>query len=174
MAGKTTPPDRALDASRLRIAVVAARFNREITDALFDGALSCIKEHGGPEPDHAWVPGAFELPLMCREMAVEPLPDDIVAATLARGAGRGRRYNAIVALGCIIRGETPHFDYVAGGCARGLMRVQLDTGVPIGFGVLTTEDEAQARARAGGVHGNKGFDAALAAIEMALLLEQVR
>ena len=173
MAGKTTSPDRRLDASDLRLAIVAARFNREITEVLFDGAVSCITEHGGTQPDHAWVPGCFELPLMVREMAVEPTRD-VLAAAASRGLGPVARYDAIIAIGCVIRGETPHFDYVAGECARGLMDVQLQTRVPVAFGVLTTEDTAQAKARAGGELGNKGYDAALAAIEMAQLLKQVR
>ncbi len=102
------------------------------------------------------VPGAFELPL--------------AAQTLAKTGN----YDAIVALGCVIRGETPHFDYVSQAATHGLLRVTLDTGLPVAFGVLTTEDLAQAEARAGGTHGNKGFDAAQTAVEMALFLETPR
>lgn len=155
MPGKTIPPSERPDASKLRVAVVVARFNADITEALLDGALRCVKECGAPDPDQVWVPGAFELPLACKRLAA---------------AG----YDAIVALGCVIRGETAHFDFVAGEASRGLMQVQLSSGIPIGFGLITTEDHAQAVARAGGAHGNKGYDAAMAALEMAVLLQTMR
>jgi 6,7-dimethyl-8-ribityllumazine synthase len=143
-------PAEGIDASGLRIAVVAARFNGTITEKLVDGARACLIDHGAQDEPAVWVPGAFELPLA--------------------SAGLAHDHDAVVALGCVIRGETPHFDFVAAECARGLMTVMLQTAVPVAFGVLTTEDEAQARARAGGAVGNKGYDATLTAIEMALLM----
>jgi 6,7-dimethyl-8-ribityllumazine synthase len=133
-----------------RFAVVASRFNEEITSKLMQGALECLVKHhvALDDIDAVWVPGAWELPA-----AVERL--------LASD-----RYDAVVAVGAVIRGETPHFDYVAGEAARGLSELQREFNVPIGFGLLTTDDDAQAEARAGGAHGNKGWDAALAALEM--------
>jgi 6,7-dimethyl-8-ribityllumazine synthase len=135
-----------------RVVIVRSRFNELVTQRLLDGALACLSDHGlGPDDVEILdVPGAWELP---------------VAAQLA--AARG--CSAIVALGCVIRGDTPHFDYVAGPAADGLARVALDSGVPIAFGVLTTETLDQALDRAGGREGNKGWDAALSALEMAAL-----
>lgn len=173
MSGRTTPSEERPDASGLQIAIVAARFNGRISERLVEGARVCLTEHGAPEPDQVWVPGAFELPPACRALALAAPPADPMAAAIPHAAPR-RRYDAIVALGCVIRGETAHFDFVAGEAARGLMDVQVQTGTPIGFGVLTTEDEAQADARAGGALGNKGHDAALAAIHMAILLRRLR
>ncbi len=137
-----------------RFAIVAARFNRDIGDALLEGALHAFSDHGVPPEEIrvVRVPGAFELPLAAKRLA------------------EGGRYAAVVALGAVIRGETPHFDYVAGECARGIAKVSLDSGVPVIFGVLTTDDHAQAKARAGGAAGNKGAEAAMAALEMATLL----
>ena len=137
-----------------RFAIVAARFNREITDALLEGALDTFSRHGvaSERVSVVRVPGAFELPLAAKRLL------------------QRERYAAIVVLGAVIRGETPHFDYVAGECARGISRVSLDSGVPVIFGVLTTEDYEQAAARAGGTAGNKGSEAAMAALEMATLL----
>ncbi len=134
-----------------RFAIIVSRFNDGVTSRLVAGARACLEEHGVPESaiDVLSVPGAWELP--------------IAAGMLARR----RRHAAIIALGCVIRGETPHFDYVAGPAAEGLARVGLETGIPVTFGVLTTEDSAQAMPRAGGPHGNKGWDAALAALELA-------
>ncbi|MEM7433504.1 MAG: 6,7-dimethyl-8-ribityllumazine synthase [Myxococcota bacterium] len=136
-----------------RFAIVWSRFNRPIVQALVDGATTCLSDHGidAGTVDVHQVPGAWEL--------------SHVALKLAKTG----RYDAIIALGAVIRGGTPHFDYVCDGATRGLMRVMLDTGVPVAFGVLTTDDEAQATARAGGDHGNKGRDAALTAIEMVVL-----
>jgi len=133
-----------------RIAVVAARFNRFIVDQLVAGADDAFERQGIPADSRTlvWVPGAFELPLMASQLA-------------ASG-----RFDAIVALGAVIRGGTPHFDYVAGTCADGLARVALDYGLPVVFGVLTTDDVEQALERAGTGEGNKGFDAALTALEM--------
>jgi 6,7-dimethyl-8-ribityllumazine synthase len=145
------------DGTGKRVAIVASRFNEPITAKLFDGAIEALAKHGvaAERVDTAWVPGAWELPAAaCR--------------LLDTGA-----YDAIVAVGAVIRGETPHFDYVAGECARGLAQAQADYGTPIGFGVLTTDTVEQAEARAGGDHGNKGWDAALAALEMADLFARI-
>lgn len=141
------------DARHLRIAVVVSRFNETIGKRLLDGALDCLLRHGAPQEDVsvAWVPGAFELPSAAKRIASSGEVD------------------AIVCLGVVIRGGTPHFDYVAGHAAHGIGQAALDTGVPITFGVLTTDNAAQAEERAGGKMGNKGFEAAAAAIEMANL-----
>lgn len=155
MAGRTTPPEQPIDGAGLTIPVVVARFHLEITQALLDGALQCFAEHNAPTPDVHWVPGSFELPLACKAIA-------------ETGAAQ-----AIVALGCVIRGGTPHFDYVCAQTARGLMDVQLATDIPIAFGVLTTDDFQQAQARAGGSVGNKGYDAALVAMEMAHFVRSI-
>jgi 6,7-dimethyl-8-ribityllumazine synthase len=143
-----------LSGAGLRVAVVASRFNEAIVSRLVDGATDCLRRHGVSEGaiDMAWVPGAFELPL--------------VAARLAASGG----YDAVITLGAVIRGETGHYDFVAGQCAAGVQRAQLDTGVPIVFGVLTTNNIEQAHERAGAKGANKGFEAALTAIEMANLL----
>jgi 6,7-dimethyl-8-ribityllumazine synthase len=140
-----------------RFAIVAARFNEVITAKLLSGAVDCLSSHdvAGDDLDVAWVPGAFELPLAAR--------------ALARAGG----YDAVICLGAVIRGETPHFDLVAGQAAEGIRRAAEDTGVPVIFGVLTTDTLDQAVERAGGAHGNKGWDAAMAAIEMASLLDQL-
>lgn len=146
-------PEEPLDASGFRFAVAVAEFNHEITERLLEGTRKCFAEHGVPAEavDVHWVPGSFELPLAVQRLAGT------------------RAYHAIVALGCVVRGETPHFDYLAQATAYGLQRVALDAGVPVAFGVLTTDDFAQAEARAGGERGNKGWDAARTAIEMAAL-----
>ena len=140
-----------------RFAIIAARFNEVVSAKLLAGAVDCLSSHevDGDDLDVAWVPGAFELPLAARAFA---------------GA---RTYDAIICLGAVIRGETPHFDLVAGQSAEGIRRVAEDTGVPVIFGVLTTDTLEQAVERAGGSHGNKGWDAAMAAIEMASLLDQL-
>jgi 6,7-dimethyl-8-ribityllumazine synthase len=137
----------SVDARGLKIAVVVARFNESITAKLLEGAKKALKD--AARADVFWVPGSFELPL---------------AAKLLAGKGR---YDAIVALGCVIRGGTPHFEYVCNEAARGIQQVMLETGVPVAFGVLTTEDWRQAEERAGGPAGNKGYEAAMTAIEMA-------
>lgn len=136
-----------------RFAVVAARFNHFIVDPLVAGALDAIVRHGGRAEDVTVVrvPGAFEMPSAARRLA------------------RSRKFDAIVAIGAVIRGSTPHFDYVAGGAASGLASVSADTGVPISFGVLTTDTIEQAIERAGTKAGNKGWDAAVTAIEMVSL-----
>jgi 6,7-dimethyl-8-ribityllumazine synthase len=141
----------------VRVAVVVSRYNELVTTKLLDGAQQCLRDKGLRD-DHVdvfWVPGAFELP---------------VAAEAAAATGR---YGAIVALGCVIRGETPHFEYVAGEAARGLGNVALAHRIAVGFGVLTTEDQAQALARAGGAAGNKGYEAAESALATADVLAQV-
>lgn len=140
-----------------RIGVIASRFNEDVVRRLVDGAIHTLVEHGAEldSIDLVWVPGAWELPVAARYL----LESD--------------RYDALVALGAVIRGETKHFEYIAGETSRGLQQLTLDFGVPIGFGVLTTEDDAQADARAGGAHGNKGTDAALAALEMAELFDRL-
>jgi 6,7-dimethyl-8-ribityllumazine synthase len=141
------------DCSGKRFALVAARFYPELTDQMLDGARRALLECDVAEDaiDTYNVPGCFELPFACLKVAGEI------------------DYDGFVALGVVIRGETPHFDYVAGECARGLMDVQLEVGKPIGFGVLTTETMAQAQERADPARGNKGFQAAMAAAELAAL-----
>jgi 6,7-dimethyl-8-ribityllumazine synthase len=134
------------DATGLRFAIVVARFNSAITEKLLDGAREALVK---AQVDVFHVPGAFELPLAAKMLA------------------QTHRYHGIVALGAVIRGDTPHFDYVAGEAARGLQDAALQTGIPIAFGVLTTDTLAQAESRTGGKDGNKGFDAAMTAIEMA-------
>ena len=142
----------------MRLAVVVSRFNEVVTSRLLAGARTAIERHGVREEDVdvAWVPGSFELPLAARRLA------------------ESRRYDAVVCLGAVIRGETPHFEYVAGEAARGIADAARDTGVPVIFGVLTTDTLEQALERAGGKTGNKGYDAAVNAIEMANLLRRLR
>ncbi len=134
----------------MRIGLVASRFNQFVVDQLVDGARDALKRQGVSDAGQTlvWVPGAFELPLAADRMA------------------RSGQFDALIALGAVIRGGTPHFDYVAGECARGLSRVALDYGIPVSFGVLTTDNIEQALERAGTGSGNKGFDAAMTAIEM--------
>ncbi|HUZ87964.1 MAG TPA: 6,7-dimethyl-8-ribityllumazine synthase [Candidatus Baltobacterales bacterium] len=153
MGEKSATPE--LDGAELSIAVIVSRFNDDISRRLLRGALDALVQHGVEEPDVLWVPGSFELP--------------VTALTLAEKGG----YDAIVCLGCVIRGETYHFEVVAGQAAAGIMQVQLDTGVPVTFGVLTTEDRDQALARSG-PKNNKGAEAAEAAIEMANLLRSIQ
>ena len=140
-----------------RFAVIASRFNEPITSKLLDGARDALARHGvaADDVDVVWVPGAWELPAAARRL----LASD--------------RYDALVAVGAVIRGDTPHFDYVAGEASRGLAQASVDFERPIGFGVLTCDDTEQAIARAGGSHGNKGWDAAIAALEMADLFSQL-
>ena len=139
----------------LTIAVVVSRYNEDVSKRLLRGALAALEEHGVEDPDVFWVPGALELP--------------VIALALAEKG----RHDAIVCLGCVIRGETYHFEVVANQSSAGLMQVMLDTGVPIAFGVLTTEDRDQAQARSG-LKNNKGAEAALAAIEVANLLRTIQ
>ncbi len=144
-------------ASAGRFAIVVSRFNEFITTRLLDGALDCLRRHGADEKaiDVIWCPGAFEIPQVAQRAA-------------ARGA-----YDAVICLGCIIRGETPHFEYVASAVSTGLERVALNAGIPVVFGVLTTNSLEQAIERAGSKGGNKGWDAALAAIEAADLQKKL-
>ena len=146
-----------LSGQGLSLAIVVSRFNRLVTERLLAGAQDAMARHGVDQEkvDVAWVPGSIELPLVARRLAER------------------RRYDAIVCLGAVIRGETPHFDYVASQAAAGLSRVALDSGVPTIFGVITANTLEQALERAGGKAGNKGYDAVVAAIEMATLLEQL-
>lgn len=150
-----TSPADLHSPSGARYALIASCWNGEVVDELIAGARRAFAAHGVPDEgvDVLRVPGAWELPVVAKRLA------------------ESGRYAAIVALGCVVRGETRHYEHVADECARGLMRVALDAGVPVLNGVLAVEDEADAWARAGGVHGNKGADVALAAIEMAALLQ---
>jgi len=147
-----------LSAKGLRFAIIVGRFNSFITDRLLAGALDAITRSGGAEEhiDIVKVPGSWEMPVVARELA------------------QAKKYDAIIALGAVIRGDTPHFDYVAGEMAHGLAQVAAETGVPVGFGVLTTNTVEQAVDRAGVKGGNKGFDAAMTAIEMANLMRRLR
>ncbi len=140
-----------------RFAIAAARFNEVVTSKLLEGALDCLRTHGVAEDDLdvVWVPGAFELPLVARKLA------------------NSGHYDAVICLGAVVRGETAHFEHVATQAAGGIRRAAEDTGLPVIFGVLTTETFEQAVDRAGGKHGNKGWDAAMAAMETASLLEQL-
>ncbi len=148
----------SLDGRGLRIAVAAARFNELIVERLVAGAERALEENGVSRDavDVIWVPGAFELPQVARWLA------------------EAGRYDALVCVGCVIRGETPHFEYVAGQAAAGIERVAVDTGLPVTFGVLTVETLDQALQRAGGKDGNKGAQAAAAAIELATLRRRLR
>jgi 6,7-dimethyl-8-ribityllumazine synthase len=148
-------PDLGRDMS---IAVVAGRFNRFIVDQLVSGVQDALNRQGIEESRQAlvWVPGAFELPLMANQLA------------------SSGEYDAVIALGAVVRGGTPHFDFVAGECASGLTRVSLDHGIPVTFGVLTTDTVDQALERAGTGAGNKGFDAAMTAIEMVETMRAVK
>ena len=141
------------DADGLTFAIVVARFNSGITEKLLAGAQQALTQAGAKSSRVFWVPGAFEIPFAAQRLA--------------------KTFDAIIALGAVIRGETPHFDHVAGAAAQGVQRVTLDSGVPIAFGVLTTNTLAEAEARAGGAHGNKGYDAAMTAIEMARFRESI-
>ena len=147
-----------LSAAGRSFGVVASRFNDFIVRRLLDGALDAIDRHGGDlgSVDVVWVPGSFEVPLAAKQLALTG------------------RYDAIVCLGAVIRGATAHFDYVAGGVASGVSSVALETGVPVIFGVITTETIEQAIERAGTKLGNKGFEAAMTAIEMADLMPHIR
>jgi 6,7-dimethyl-8-ribityllumazine synthase len=153
--GKYAALEGDLDATGMRFAIVAARFNHEVTEPLCVGAEKKLRAHGADDVTVAWVPGAFELPLVAKQFA-------------ASGA-----VDAVVCIGAVIRGETAHFEYVAGECAAGVTRASLDTGVPVAFGVLTVEDREQAFDRVGGSEGHKGEEAACTAIEMVSLLRRV-
>ncbi len=147
-----------LSAKGLRFAIIVGRFNSFITERLLAGALDALTRSGCPQEniEVVKVPGSWEMPVVARELA------------------RAKRHDAIIALGAVIRGDTPHFDYVAGEAARGLAQVATDSGIPVSFGVLTTNTVEQAVDRAGVKGGNKGFDAAMSAIEMANLMRRLR
>ena len=140
-----------------KIAIVASRFNEFITSKLISGAVDMLKRHGTKEEDItlAWVPGAFEIPQVAKKIA------------------NSKEYDAIICLGCVIRGATPHFDYVSAEVSKGIATVALSSDIPISFGVLTTENLEQAIERAGTKSGNKGSDAALTAIEMINLYSKI-
>ena len=140
-----------------RYAVLASRFNNNITSKLADGAMDALIRHGAAsdDVDLVWVPGAWELPFAARRLA------------------QTERYNAIVVVGAVIRGDTPHFDFVAGEASRGLADASSEYEIPIGFGLLTSDNMALAVARAGGEFGNKGWDAAIAALEMSDLFDRL-
>ncbi len=147
-----------LDAAGRRFAIVAARFNQRVVDRLVAGAVDCLERHGASR-EHLVVirvPGAWEIPAALEELAV------------------GGHVDALIALGTVIRGETPHFDYVCSGCSNGISRVSAQYRLPIGFGLLTCETSQQADERAGGKAGNKGWEAALAAIEMIDVIARLR
>jgi 6,7-dimethyl-8-ribityllumazine synthase len=148
----------ALSAAGKTFGVVASRFNDFIVKPLLEGTLDAVRRHGGDvgSVDVVWVPGSYEIPIAASEMA------------------KTGRYDAVICLGAVIRGSTAHFDYVAGGAANGISSVALQTGVPTIFGVITTETIEQAIERAGTKMGNKGFEAAVSAIEMADLLPRIK
>ncbi|MCK5572305.1 MAG: 6,7-dimethyl-8-ribityllumazine synthase [Bacteroidetes bacterium] len=153
----TTIIEGHLSAEGRRFGIVASRFNSLVVHRLLDGTLDCLKRHGADDKKITVVycPGSFEIPQVTLRLA------------------RSNRYDAIICLGCVVRGETPHFDYIAAEVAKGVGEVALQTGVPVSFGVLTTESLEQALERAGAKGGNKGWDAALTAIELAQLAEQL-
>jgi 6,7-dimethyl-8-ribityllumazine synthase len=146
-----------LSAGGRRFAIAVSRFNSLVTGKLLEGALDCLRRHGCTDEDVeiAWVPGSFELPLVAQKLA---------------GSGR---FDVVVCLGAIIRSATPHFDFVAAETTRGIGSVSLNTGVPVTFGVITTDNLEQALERAGTLAGNRGWDAALNAIEMANLIKEI-
>lgn len=143
-------------AEGMRFGLVVGRFNEFITSKLLSGALDALQRHGArmEDIDIAWVPGAFEIPLLAQKMA-------------------GRGYNAVICLGAVIRGATPHFEYVAAEVTKGIAQVGLASGVPVVYGVITADSIEQAIERAGTKQGNKGFDAAVTAVEMADLVRQL-
>jgi 6,7-dimethyl-8-ribityllumazine synthase len=148
-------------AEALRFAIVVGRFNDLITGKLLEGCQDCLKRHGvdpdphGSQVDYAWVPGSFEIPMIARELALT------------------RRYDAIICLGAVIRGQTPHFDYVSSEVAKGVAATGFQTGVPVIFGVLTVDTMQQALERAG-IKGNHGWEYAMNALEMANLMRQIK
>ena len=152
------PSELEIDGSGRRIAIVAARFNASVVDPMLESALATLARHGVSRDavDVFRVPGSFDLPVVARRAAQSLEPD------------------AVIALGAVIRGETPHFDYVSGECAAGLQRAALETGVPMIFGVLTTNTDEQAAVRADPGRGDKGGDAARAALELAAVLDRLR
>ncbi len=146
-----------IDATGLKVAIVVSRFNEFITNKLLGGAMDCLKRNNADENNLtvAWVPGAFEIPAVTRLLAASS------------------KYDAVICLGAVIRGSTPHFDYVAAEVSKGVASISLNAKIPVIFGVLTTDTIEQAIERAGTKSGNKGFDAAMSAIEMANLYKQI-
>lgn len=144
-----------LDASKIKVAIIISRFNELVSKGLLGGAEDCLRRHGAKpgNVDVIWVPGAFEIPLVAKKIAKD--------------------YDAVICLGAVIRGGTPHFEYVAAEASKGIAKVSLDTGVPVIFGILTTDNLEQALERAGAKPGNKGFDAALSAIELVNLCKEL-
>jgi 6,7-dimethyl-8-ribityllumazine synthase len=144
-----------LDASKLKFGIIVSRFNELVSKGLLAGAEDCLRRHGAKETniDVAWVPGAFEIPLIAKKLAKD--------------------YDAVICLGAVIRGGTPHFEYVASEASKGIAKVALETGVPVIFGILTTDNLEQALERSGAKTGNKGFAAALSAIELANLSKEI-
>ncbi len=142
-----------LDASKLRVGIIVSRFNELVSNGLLGGAIDCLKRHGAKEEKVSviWVPGAFEIPLIAKKIA--------------------KKFDAVICLGAIIRGATPHFEFIAAEAAKGVASVSLETGTPIIFGILTTDNLEQALERAGTKSGNKGFQSAMSAIELANLSE---
>lgn len=152
------PIEGKLDAKGLKIAIVISRFNRFISQRLLEGAMDCIKRHNGMEKDTTifWVPGSFELPMVSKKIALS------------------EKYDGLICLGAVVRGETPHFDFVSQETSKGIARLSYDTGVPVGFGIITADSTDQAIERAGLKSGNKGWDAALSTIEQINLLKQIK
>lgn len=147
-----------LDAKGLKIAIIISRFNRFISQRLLEGAMDCIQRHNGTEKDTSifWVPGSFELPMVSRRIALS------------------EKFDGLICLGAVVRGETPHFDFVSQETSKGIARLSYDTGVPVGFGIITADSTDQAIERAGLKSGNKGWDAALSTIEQINLLKQIK
>jgi 6,7-dimethyl-8-ribityllumazine synthase len=146
-----------IDASGLKVAIIVSRFNEFITNKLLGGALDCLKRNNAKEEDITviWVPGSFEIPPVTQRIA------------------ESEKFNAVICLGAVIRGATPHFDYIAAEVSKGVAQISLSSKMPVIFGVLTTDTIEQAIERAGTKSGNKGFDAALSAIEMANIYKQI-
>ncbi|MCA8964214.1 MAG: 6,7-dimethyl-8-ribityllumazine synthase [Planctomycetes bacterium] len=157
VTGDVASPTDAATGRGKRFGIAVARFNELVTERLLEGALTTLRQHGVADADVevVWVPGAFELPTACRWLA---------------DTGR---FHGLLALGAVVRGGTDHYDYVCSGVTDGVMRVGLDTGLPLGFGLLTCAQMDQALARAGGEHGNKGADAAMAALAMAAIRDRL-
>jgi len=146
-----------LDATGLKVGIIVSRFNEFITSKLLGGAVDCIKRNSGNEENItvAWVPGAFEIPAMAKKLV------------------QSKKFDVVICLGAVIRGSTPHFDYVSAEVSKGVAQVSMSSDIPVIFGVLTTDSIEQAIERAGTKSGNKGFDAAMSAIEMANLFKQI-
>jgi 6,7-dimethyl-8-ribityllumazine synthase len=146
-----------LDAAAAKVAIVVSRFNSFMTERMLDGAIDTLSRHGmdTSKTDVIWVPGAFEIPLACKKLA------------------DSKKYDGIIALACVIRGSTPHFEYVSAEVSKGVAQIMLSSGIPVGFGVLTTENIEQAIERAGSKSGNKGSDAALSVIEQINLYKNI-